>query len=359
MIRHGDRPEVIREALLQEPVGERVRCLTCERRCTLADGQVGWCRTRQNRAGTLYTLIYGSVSSLSCNPIEKKPLYHFYPGSVALTAGSWSCNFACPWCQNWGISKRPPGKGEFYSPARFVDEAIEYKCQGASISFNEPTLSLEWSLEVFRLARRAGLYNTFVTNGYMTEAALERLVEAGLDGMNIDVKGNASAVRAYCEAEVEVVWGNARRAHELGVWVEVTTLVVPTVNDEMTVLQGIAARILEELGPSTPWHLTRYQPAYRFTAPPTPVRTLEQARAAGQELGLRYVYLGNVPGHPAENTSCPSCGRVLVQRWGVRSTANCVRGGRCPDCGEEIAGIGWNWQGEIWQTRIETFSTNW
>lgn len=181
----------IREALLQEPAGEAVRCLMCERRCEMGDGLVGWCSTRENRDGRLVTLTYGMVSSLSCNPIEKKPLYHFYPGTLALTAGSFSCNFACPWCQNWGISKRGPdgGGGEFISPERFVALARERKCQGTSISLNEPTLSLQWSLAVFNLARAAGLYNTYVTNGYLTAAALEQLVEAGLDAMNVDIKG--------------------------------------------------------------------------------------------------------------------------------------------------------------------------
>ncbi len=344
----------IRAALLQERDAGKVRCLTCERRCLLGEGQRGWCRTRENRDGQLVTLIYGAVSSLSLNPIEKKPLYHFYPGSRALTAGSWSCNFACPWCQNWEISKEPPGGGTYYSPAHFVAEAINRRAQGTSISFNEPTLSLEWSLEVFRLARQAGLYNTFVTNGYMTEAALELLARAGLDGMNVDVKGDAEAVRSYCGADVEVVWRNLRRAQELGIWVEVTTLVIPGVNDEMEVLTSIAARILEELGPYTPWHLTRYHPAYRFDAPPTPVRTLEQARILGRELGLLYVYIGNVPGHFAENTYCPSCGHLLIQRWGIQSVAKRVQQGSCPSCGTQVPGTGWNWEEEAQWSREKT-----
>jgi pyruvate formate lyase activating enzyme len=332
----------IRKARLQEPADNKVRCLTCERRCLLAEGQVGWCRTRENRDGTLYTLIYGAVSSLSCNPIEKKPLHHFYPGSVALTAGSWSCNFACPWCQNWDISKQPPSGGEFVSPEVFVARAREYGCQGTSISFNEPTLSLEWAVEVFPLAREAGLYNTFVTNGYMTAAALELLVEAGLDGMNVDVKGDAAAVRRYCGTDVEVVWRNCRRARELGVWIELTTLVVPGVNDDERCLEGIARRVVAELGPDTPWHLSRYYPAYRFTAPPTPVATLERAREIGQQAELRYVYLGNVAGHPAVHTYCPGCGTTLARR-GLLRLAGCTvtPEGRCPQCGQEIPGRGW------------------
>jgi len=331
-------------ARLQEPAGDgdKVRCLTCERRCELADGQVGWCRTRQNREGTLYTLIYGAVSSLSCNPIEKKPLYHFYPGSVALTAGSWSCNLSCPWCQNWDISKQSPSGGEFIPPEEFVARARQHSCQGTSISFNEPTLSLEWSLEMFPLARQAGLYNTFVTNGTMTKAALELLLKAGLDGMNVDVKGDEEAVDEYCGADVEVVWRNCQLAQERGIWVEITTLVIPGVNDDDECLEGIARRIVAELGPETPWHLSRYHPAYRFTAPPTPVATLERAQEIGRQAGLRYVYLGNVPGHPGEHTLCPSCGIILVRR-GLLQLRRCdvTPDGRCPCCGQEIAGVGW------------------
>jgi pyruvate formate lyase activating enzyme len=350
----------VRKALLQEAVGDKSRCLTCERRCLLANGQVGWCRTRVNRDGTIYTLIYGLVSSLSCNPIEKKPLYHFCPGSTALTAGSWSCNFNCPWCQNWHISKRSPfdravgepvepqgrpSGGEFVPPDEFVARARRYDCQGTSISFNEPTLSLEWSLEMFPLAREAGLYNTFVTNGYMTEEALRLLVEAGLDGMNVDVKGSAAAVRRHCQADVEIVWRNCRRAQELGVWIELTTPVIPGVNDDGETLEGIARRIVAELGPDTPWHLSRYHPAYRFAAPPTPTTALERAREIGREAGLHYVYLGNMPGHPGEHTFCPNCGTILAER-GLLQLLRCevTSEGRCPSCGEEIAGVGWNWR---------------
>jgi pyruvate formate lyase activating enzyme len=310
-------------------------------------GERGWCRTRENRGGTLHTLIYGAVSSLSCNPIEKKPLYHFYPGSVALTAGSWSCNFACPWCQNWHISKRGPSGGEYVAPCAFVRQARDRGCRGTSISFNEPTLSLEWSLDVFPLARQAGLYNTFVTNGYMTEAALDLLIEAGLDAMNVDLKGDAEAVRAYCRADVEHVWRNLRRARERGVWVEVTTLVIPGVNDREVTLRGIAERIADDLGSETPWHVTRYHPAYRFDAPPTPIAALERAREIGVRAGLRYVFLGNVGNHPALQTACPGCGARLIRRATVRPTRCRVTAeGRCPDCGHAIAGVGWRWSAQ-------------
>jgi pyruvate formate lyase activating enzyme len=338
----------VQPALLQESADGAVRCLTCERRCLIPEGKQGWCRTRENRRGTLYTLIYGAVSSLSCNLIEKKPLYHFYPGSLALTAGSWSCNFACPWCQNWHLSKKAPSGGEFISPQDFVRRAQERGCRGTSISFNEPTLSLEWSLDVFQLARAQGLYNTFVTNGYMTEEALGLLIQAGLDAMNVDVKGDSAAVRRYCGADVGHVWRNCRLALEAGLWLEITTLVIPGVNDDHEVLRTIAERIVTDLGSRVPWHVSGYYPAYRFDAPPTPVSTLERARAIGLEAGLRHVYLGNVPGHAYHNTFCPECGTILVRRDRLRLLRrHMASGGLCPDCGEKIAGVGRRGDGKL------------
>jgi pyruvate formate lyase activating enzyme len=330
-----------REAMLQAAEGTRVRCLVCERRCRIVDGGLGWCRTRANRGGRLFTLIYGALSSVAINPIEKKPFFHFHPGTLTLTAGSWSCNFGCPWCQNWPISKSAhPAEGEFVSPEEFVYSAESQGCQGTSISFNEPTLSLEWSLEVFRLARSRGLYNTFVTNGYMTEEALNLLAEAGLDAMNVDIKGDAASVRHYCKGvDVEKVWEICRTARRLGVHLEITTLVIPTVNDSSATLKGIAGRIVAELGNDVVWHTSAYFPAYRFAAPPTPVRTLERARTIGKHAGLDYVYTGNVAGHEGEDTVCPECGLTLIRRRGFDVLANRVTDGKCPRCGFGLSGV--------------------
>ena len=330
-----------RQALLQERVGNKIRCNVCERRCAIVPGGLGWCQTREHRDGQLVTLIYGAVSSMAANPVEKKPFYHFYPGTYAFTAGSWSCNFGCPWCQNYHISKAPPSPGDqFISAQRFIELTENAGCQGTSISFNEPTLSLEWSLDVFRLARHRGLYNTFVTNGYMTPEALGLLVEAGLDAMNVDVKGEAVAVRKYCKGiDVEKIWNACRLARAQGVHVEITTLVIPGVNDTEAILRGIAERIVSELGLQIPWHLSAYFPAYRFNAPPTPLHTLEGAWAIGRQAGLEYVYVGNVPGHRHDNTYCPQCNTLLIERIGFDVLSNVVRNGRCPTCNRSIAGV--------------------
>lgn len=336
-----------REALLYEPLGSRVRCRTCERHCLIREGESGFCLTRKNVGGKLYTLVYGDISSVSANPIEKKPFFHFYPGTKALTIGSWSCNFTCPWCQNHEISKAPEniGRGQYLSPTAFIELLQRYDCQGTSVSFNEPTLLLEYSLDIFDLARNRGYYNTYVTNGYMTREALEMLVAHGLDAMNIDTKGEAEAVKKFCTADVDIVWRNAALAKERGVWVELTTLVIPGVNDAEDGLWRIARRIKRELGDDTPWHLSGYYPAYKFNretyVPPTPVSTLEKARDIGIAERLKYVYTGNVPGHPYENTYCPRCQRLLIERYGFSVTRYCVtRDKHCPACGEEITVVG-------------------
>lgn len=305
----------------------------------MAEGEYGYCRTRRNIGGRIHTLVYGEIApdetGLSLNPIEKKPIYHFRPGTRCLTAGTWSCNFDCPWCQNAFISKRPEGIGSGYylSPEAFVSLALEWGAEGTSFSFNEPTLLLEYALDVFPLAREKGLYNSYVTNGYMTPEALDLLVERGLDAMNIDLKGDEGVYRTYCGANPGPVWRNARLAKEKGVWVELTTLVIPGVNDREAVIRGIARRILRELGPDTPWHLTGYYPAYKFHAPPTPKGTVERAWEVAKSEGLRFVYVGNFPGHPLENTYCPSCGLLLIERMGLEVVSIRLDDPRCPRCG--------------------------
>jgi pyruvate formate lyase activating enzyme len=339
--------ERIREARLYQCQGDRVQCNTCERHCIIPEGELGFCATRKNIGGRLYTLEYGDISSISANPIEKKPFFHFYPGTKALTIGSWSCNFTCTWCQNYDISKSPQniGRGGYISPKIFIELVRRRRCQGTSVSFNEPTLLFEYSLDIFELASEANYYNTYVTNGYMSLEALEMLVAHGLNAMNIDIKGEAETVKRYCLADVDIVWRNAIRAKKLGVWVELTTLVIPGVNDAEEELRSIAQRIKQELGADTPWHLSGYYPAYKFSyehyVPPTPVSTLEKAREIGKTEGLKYVYIGNVLGHPYENTYCPNCQQLLIERYGFSITKYKITPDKhCSYCGDEIPIIG-------------------
>jgi len=334
----------IRETLLYERLrNNKVRCGICERRCMINEGKTGFCKTRKNINGKLYTLVYGDISSISANPIEKKPLFHFWPGSLALTVGTWSCNFTCLWCQNFSISKVPPNpeKANYISPEKFVEMVGKYRCQGTSISFNEPTLLFEWGLDVFRLARERGFYNTFVTNGYMTVDALKMLIDAGLDALNVDIKGCKDEVLRFCGANVEYVWRNCIEAKRLGAHVEITTLIVTGVNDDLECLRSIACRIVKDLGENTPWHVTRYYPAYKYHAPPPKVEFLEKVRKIGLEEGLNYVYLGNVPGHPWENTYCPNCGELLIKRYIFDVVKfNLTEKNECPKCGEKIPIVG-------------------
>jgi pyruvate formate lyase activating enzyme len=338
----------IREARLYEQlIDHRVQCHTCERHCVVSEDEFGFCATRKNIDGRLYTLGYGEIAVISANPIEKKPFFHFHPGTKALTIGSWSCNFTCPWCQNYDISKSPQniGKGQYISPGTFIELVRRSQCQGTSVSFNEPTMLFEYSLDVFDLAEEEGYYNTYVTNGYMTTDALDMLVAHGLHAMNIDIKGDAEVLSKYCGADVEIVWRNAALAKELGVWVELTTLIVPGVNDTEPELGHIALRIKEELGVDTPWHLTAYRPAYKFASQPhvpgTEVNTLERARAIGKAKGLMYVYVGNVPGHQYEDTYCHRCQQLIIERFGFAITRYCLTADkRCPNCGQTIPMVG-------------------
>jgi pyruvate formate lyase activating enzyme len=337
-----ERPTIKQALLFEELSNKRVQCNLCERRCKIGQDALGFCKTRKNIGGKLYTLVYGDISSISANPIEKKPFYHFWPGSVALTVGTYSCNFTCPWCQNWNISKSPPNPklANYLSPEEFVAQVLRERCQGTSISFNEPTLLFEYSLDVFKLARERGLYNTYVTNGHMTLEALRMLKDAGLDAMCIDVKGDAAAVRKYCGADVEVVWRNVHEAKNFGMHVEVVNLVIPGVNDREEQLREMIKRHLREAGRETPLHFTSYYPAYKFDAPPTPVSTLERAHDMARSAGIEFVYLGNVPGHRYENTYCPNCGEILIKRLGLELVKINLKGNCCPNCGHEIPIVG-------------------
>ncbi len=291
--------------------------------------------------GKLWTLVYGEISSISLNPIEKKPLFHFYPGSFAITIGTWSCNFTCPWCQNYEISKFPEfiGRGEKYSSTELIEMMRTLRnCKGTSISFNEPTLLFEFSLELFEKTKKYGYYNTYVTNGYMTLNALRMLRSAGLDAMNIDIKGSDWVLKKFCGADGKKVWRNAVEAKKLGIWIELTTLLIPGVNNSRKDIKEIADRIRNELGEDVPWHITRFYPAFEFgNVPPTPVEEIERAYETGKESGLKFIYVGNIPGHIYESTYCPGCGEVLIKRYGFQILENLLKtSNRCPFCGYEI-----------------------
>ena len=330
----------VKEAILYEPLkGGKVRCGLCERRCIISPNKRGLCKTRMNIDGRLYTLVYGDISAIDSRPIEIKPFFHFYPGSTALTISTWSCNLKCPWCQNWHLSYRvpEPNNAKYIPPKDMVDEAIRRKDKGICISFQEPTLLFEYTIDLFRLAKEKNLYNTYVSNGYMTIDALRMLKEAGMDAINIDIKGDKEAYYNYLRgAKEEIIWRNAHVAKEMGMHVEMIHLVVTGINDNKMKIEGLIKKHLDILGPETPLHFTRYFPAYRYFNPPTPTDILEFAYKEARRQGIYYPYIGNIPGHPFENTYCPYCGTLLIERVGYRITRWEIKGKNCPHCKREI-----------------------
>lgn len=324
------------------------QCLTCERKCKIPKDGSGYCQSRINHEGEIHTIVHGLIPALSINPIEKKPLYHFHPGSKALTIGTYGCNFSCFWCQNYHISKQNPQKLEqlenshdYLSPEKFIDIALKNNCQGTSISFNEPTLLFEYSVDVFKLARQNGLYNTYVTNGYMTREVLRDLVDAGLDAMNFDIKGGPEMVQQYCGIDGEKVWRNAKMAKELGIHLEITTLLIPGLNTDESIIKYISKRISDELGDDIPFHLSRFFPRYKSANhglnSPTPLKILINGYKTAKDQGLNFVYLGNMPNTDYDKTFCPSCSKLVIERkvFGIKYQ-NIDPSGNCIYCGFPI-----------------------
>jgi pyruvate formate lyase activating enzyme len=331
----------VHEALLYEKLsGDKVKCGLCERRCLISPGQKGFCKTRLNLDGRLYTLVFGDLSALESRPIEIKPFFQYWPGSTALTFSTWSCNFDCIWCQNQHFSKTEPNpmKSSYCSPERIVGQALLGKDNGLCASFQEPTILTEWVVPLFKIGSKKGLFCCYVSNGYMTVEALRLLKESGMDGLKIDLKGDAETYRKYCGgADVEKVWRNVREAKKLGLHVEVVNLVVTGVNDNEDCLRWVIQRHLKEAGVETPLHFSRYYPAYKFHNPPTKIETLERAYEMARKAGVLYPYLGNVPGHGYEDTYCPNCKEKLIQRLGYTILKyNVSPNKKCLKCGETI-----------------------
>ena len=333
----------MKEALLYETIEKkRVRCHLCAHYCVIPDGKLGVCEVRQNVDGVLYTLVYGRTISQHVDPIEKKPLYHFYPGSTAYSIATPGCNFHCEWCQNSDIAHMSceyiPGAGSNAAPGQIVANAGRAGCASIAYTYTEPTIFFEYAYDTARLAHDAGIANIYVTNGYMTPEMLDTF-HPYLDAANVDLKAfRKKTYNRYVGAGLQPVLDSLKLMKSLGVWVEVTTLVVPGLNDDPAELRDAAQFVAQELGSDTPWHLSRFFPTYQMTdRPPTPISTLERAMQIGLQEGLRYVYLGNVARE--SNTTCHVCGRILIRRQGYRVPENHIQGGRCPACETPVAGI--------------------
>jgi len=336
----------MKEAMFYEKLpGGMVHCGLCRFRCLIGDGKRGVCGVRENRGGILYTLVYGRAVAEHVDPIEKKPLYHVHPGSRSYSVATVGCNFRCLHCQNYSISQ--PGAEGFrvtgteLSPEEIVRRAVAAGCTSISYTYTEPTIFYEYAFDTAVLARQAGLKNVFVTNGYITAEALAH-IRPYLDAANIDLKGySESFYREVVHAMLGEVLDSIVEYKRLGIWIELTTLIIPDYNDSDPELAGLARFIADKVGVETPWHVTQFYPTYKLTASPrTPVETLRRARRIGLDAGLRYVYEGNVPGEGGENTCCPGCSELLIRRQGFFVEENRIREGKCPSCGTTIDGIG-------------------
>lgn len=336
----------VRRAMLWEALEEPgvVRCGLCAHRCRVGPGKRGICGVRENRAGELDTLVYGRLVAEHLDPIEKKPLYHFLPGSASYSVATAGCNFRCKHCQNYSISQgageQAPLPGEYVAPETLVERAESRGAASLSFTYTEPTVFSEYAVDAMRLARGRGLANVYVTNGYMTPEAVGLLAEAGLDAANVDLKAMTEEFyRKVCGARLAPVLEAIGMLWEKGVWVEATTLIIPGYNDGDDELRAIA-KFLAGVSPDLPWHVTGFFPTFRLTdAPPTPASTLARARSIGLEEGLRFVYQGNRPGAGGEDTACPACGAALLRRRGLSLAGSRLTAeGKCPDCGRALPG---------------------
>jgi len=335
----------MKEAVLYDKLESgKVKCRLCRHGCKIDDGKRGICSVRLNQGGTLYTLVYDKVVSTNVDPIEKKPLFHFAPGTRSFSIATVGCNFQCSFCQNYSISQMPRDTGriagEEYSPLEIASAAVRYKCRSISYTYTEPTIFYELAHDTMVEAKKQGLLNVFVTNGYMTRDMLDD-AKGLLDAANVDLKAfNDKFYTHYCKARREGVMDTLKYMKELGIWLEITTLLIPTLNDGIGEIRDMARFIASEIGKETPWHISRFYPQYKEQdLPPTDVAALRMVRKIGLEEGLLYVYTGNVPGDDGEKTYCPGCAEILIDRVGYTITKTAIQGGLCSKCGYRIAGV--------------------
>ena len=338
--------ENLKQAVLWEAEEDKkVRCKLCNWRCLIDEGKLGRCCVRKNIDGVLYSLNYNKVCSANPDPIEKKPLFHFQPGTSSFSIATMGCNFRCSFCQNWQISQAAieDGRinGQTISPDKIVEAAVRYDCKSIAYTYTEPTIFMELCNDCGRLAKEKGLANVFVSNGFMSREAIDFAGE-WLNGINVDLKSfSEDYYKRLCKASLQPVLDTISYiANQTNIWLEITTLLVPGENDSEDELKRLADFIVSKLGPDVPWHISRFRPDYKYTdSGPTPVSTLERAGQIGKSAGLHYIYLGNVPGAKAESTFCYKCGRVLIERVGYHISANHITNSCCPDCGTNIAGF--------------------
>jgi pyruvate formate lyase activating enzyme len=335
---------MIKEAMLYEKLTDGgVTCHLCAHGCTIKPGRKGVCGVRENKQGILYSLVYGSLIAENIDPIEKKPLFHVFPASKSFSIATVGCNFRCSFCQNHDISQMPRVSstiaGDDFLPAEIVAMAKRSGCKTIAYTYTEPTIYFELAYDTAKIAQEQGLKNVFVTNGFMTPQAIET-VAPYLDAANVDLKSfREEFYKKYCGAKLAPVLESLRVLKRKGVWVEITTLLIPGLNDGEDELKDIAG-FIAGLGVETPWHISRFHPQYKMQdVPVTPLASLRHAAQIGKGVGLKYVYSGNVPGDQGENTYCFGCGQLLIERYGFRIVSNLLKNGQCPGCGTALEGI--------------------
>lgn len=338
------------EALFWEklPKGE-VKCVLCPRECEVGDAERGYCGVRENRGGVYQTLVYGALCSANIDPIEKKPLFHYLPGTSAFSIATAGCNLECKFCQNWQISQFRPEqvRSTLVEPERLVSLCQARRCPTIAYTYVEPTIFYEYMHDVAKLARSQSIGSVMISNGYIQEKPLRRLCEH-LTGVKIDLKAfTEKFYREQCGGDLKAVLKTLQVLKDIGIWFELVTLVIPTLNDSPEEIKLMSAWILKHLGPDVPLHFTRFHPMYRvLDLPRTPVPTLERSRELALEAGLHYVYAGNVPTHPGENTYCHQCHTELIRRVGFKVVSNRITDGKCPQCSTAIPGV-WSQQAAL------------
>ncbi|UCD16147.1 MAG: AmmeMemoRadiSam system radical SAM enzyme [Candidatus Omnitrophota bacterium] len=336
----------MKEALFfRKEEGGKVKCFLCNHYCNIENGQLGICGVRLNREGVLYSLNYAELVAANIDPIEKKPLFHFFPGSSAYSIASIGCNFKCGFCQNWQISQAKEAKELgiktiSVSAQEVVEAAVGHKCRSISYTYTEPTIYFEFAYDCAILAKEKGLYNNFVTNGYMSKEAL-RHISPYLDAANVDLKSfREEFYRKICKAKLAPVLENIALMKELGIWVELTTLIIPGENDSEDELSDIVS-FIASLDKNIPWHISCFYPNYKFTNKSvTAASALETASLIGKEKGLKYVYIGNIHTDYGENTYCPSCSKLVIERLAFFIKRKDIKSGKCQYCGKKISGVG-------------------
>lgn len=335
---------LLKEAMFYEPLEEmRVQCKLCPWKCSVADQERGTCGVRENREGKYYTLVHSQPCAAHVDPIEKKPLFHYLPGSLAFSIATAGCNIECKFCQNWDIAQvRPEQVKAYYLPPEDVTRiSRQYSCKTIAYTYSEPVIFYEYMYDSAVYARQHGIGNVIISNGFINKEPLEQLCQQ-LTGVKIDLKAfTEKFYQETCRGELKPVLNTLETLRDIGIWYEIVVLLVPTLNDSQQEIQEMSRWIYKELGEGVPVHFSRFHPMYKIkNLPPTPVKTIEMARNVAMDAGLHYVYVGNVPGHPGESTYCPNCGEIVVRRIGYRILkVDIDDSGHCIHCQNPIPGV--------------------